>query len=68
MKCEQQPSSVLNLSISSSEKNYTGARGKLAPEMPKRTPESQKEPKKICIEFNAKQIKECYFHPSKVEK
>ena len=27
-----------------------------------------KEPPKICIEFNAEQISECYFHESKLEK
>ena len=40
---------------------YMGAQGELAPKMPKRAP-------KISIEFNAKQIKECYFHASKLEK
>ena len=40
--------------IATSEKTYTGAWGELAPEMPKRAP-------KICIEFNAKQIKELFF-------
>ena len=35
-------------------KKYMGARDELAPEMPKRAP-------KFCIEFNAKQIKVCYF-------
>ena len=38
-------------------KKYTGAPGELAPESHKRAP-------KICIEFNAKQIKDCYFHAS----
>ena len=31
-------------------------------------PKCQKEPPKICIEFNANQIKECYFHASKLKK
>ena len=48
-------------SIMTQEKKYTGARGEFAPKMPKRAP-------KICIEFNSKQIKECYFRASKLEK
>ena len=31
-------------------------------------PKFIKEPPKICIEFNAKQNKECHFHASKLEK
>ena len=49
-------------------KKYTGARGELAPEVPKRAPKSFKRAPKFCIEFNAKQIKECYFHASKLDK
>ena len=43
-----------------------GAQGEVAPEMPKRAPESHKRTPKICIEFNAKQIKECYFVAPKI--
>ena len=51
----------------------TAAQGNLAPEMPKRAPQSHNPPKcaySIDLEFNVglKQIKECYFHASKFEK
>ena len=46
---------------------YTGARGELAPEIPKRAPESKKRAPPNCTEFYAKQNKECYFHASKLE-
>ena len=49
-------------------KKIHGGSGELAPEMPKRAPESHKRAQKNCIEFNAKQNKKCYFHASKLEK
>ena len=49
------------------EKKYMGARGELAPEMPKRAPKVKKVPNFFCIEFNAKLIKECNFNASKLE-
>ena len=54
---------ILVTCLSTSVKKYTGARGELAPEMLKRAPESHKRapPPNICIEFNAKQIKDFFF-------
>ena len=49
-------------------KKVHGAQGEIAPKMPKRAPENQKRAPNICIEFNAKQILERYFHAGKVEK